>query len=163
MAAANPKTVVVLETAGPVTMPWRDRTGAILEAWYPGARGGEAIAKVLFGEVNPQGRLPASFPASDAQLARPRAAGLGPEFVETLTPARRAKALRCDLCGGLRRRLSRLREVRPKPLYPFGYGLSYTTFRYSGLKVTGGKTLTATLHRHQCRPTSPELTPRSSI
>ncbi|MDB5477000.1 MAG: glycosyl hydrolase, partial [Phenylobacterium sp.] len=71
VAAANPRTVVVLETGGPVLMPWRDRAGAILEAWYPGARGGEAIAKVLFGQVFPLGRLTMTFPASEGQRARP--------------------------------------------------------------------------------------------
>src|SRR5205814_1227845 len=82
VAAANPKTVVVLETGAPVLMPWRDRAAAILEAWYPGGRGGEAIAKVLFGEVNPQGRLPATFPASEAQLPRPVLPGAEQNIVE---------------------------------------------------------------------------------
>ncbi|HVA13654.1 MAG TPA: glycoside hydrolase family 3 protein, partial [Stellaceae bacterium] len=71
VAAANPRTVVVLETGDPVTMPWRDRVGAILEAWYPGARGGAAIANILFGAVDPSGRLPLTFPASADQLPRP--------------------------------------------------------------------------------------------
>ncbi|KAK0329756.1 hypothetical protein LTR94_035479, partial [Friedmanniomyces endolithicus] len=58
VAAANPKSIVVLETGGPVLMPWLDRTGAVLEAWYGGVRGGDAIAATLFGDVNPSGRLP---------------------------------------------------------------------------------------------------------
>jgi len=62
IASANPNTVVVLETGGPVTMPWIDKVNAVIAAWYPGCRGGEAIAAVLFGEVNPSGRLPISFP-----------------------------------------------------------------------------------------------------
>ena len=142
VAAANPKTVVVLETAGPVTMPWRDKAGAILEAWFPGARGGQAIAKVLFGEVNPQGRLPVSFPASEAQLARPVLPGSDQHIVETLTPST-AKPFDVVYSEGSDVGYRAYAKSGAKPLYPFGYGLSYTTFRYSGLKVTGGKTLTA--------------------
>ncbi|MGH8144482.1 MAG: glycoside hydrolase family 3 C-terminal domain-containing protein, partial [Steroidobacteraceae bacterium] len=62
VAAANPHTIVVLETGGPVLMPWLDRTAAVIEAWYPGARGAQAIAAVLFGDQNPSGRLPVTFP-----------------------------------------------------------------------------------------------------
>ena len=68
VAAANPHTIVVLETGGPVTMPWADQVSAILEAWYGGSRGAEAIARVLFGEVNPSARLPITFPKSEADL-----------------------------------------------------------------------------------------------
>ena len=62
VAEANPRTVVVLETGGPVLMPWLDRTAAVLEAWYPGQKGGEAIADILVGLVDPSGRLPVTFP-----------------------------------------------------------------------------------------------------
>ena len=75
VAAANPRTVVVLETGNPVLMPWRDQVGAILEAWYPGARGGEAIADILVGDVSPSGRLPISFPAGPEQLPRAEVPG----------------------------------------------------------------------------------------
>src|SRR6185437_10833193 len=61
VTAANPRSIVVLETGNPVAMPWRDQVGAVIEAWYPGQRGGEAIANVLFGAVNPSGRLPSPF------------------------------------------------------------------------------------------------------
>jgi beta-glucosidase len=142
VAAANPKTVVVLETAGPVLMPWRDRAGAILEAWYPGALGGEAIAKVLFGEVNPQGRLPATFPASVDQLARPVLPGADQHIVETLTPST-AKPFDVVYAEGSDVGYRAFARSGQTPLYPFGYGLSYTVFRYSGLKLTGGKTLSA--------------------
>ncbi|MFD1734343.1 glycoside hydrolase family 3 C-terminal domain-containing protein [Deinococcus malanensis] len=64
VAAANPRTVVVLETGGPVLMPWVTQVPAILEAWYPGTEGGQAIANLLFGRVNPSGRLPITFPAT---------------------------------------------------------------------------------------------------
>ena len=73
VTAANPHTIVVLETGGPVLMPWLDKTAAVLEAWYPGIKGGEAIADVLFGDVNPSGRLPITFPASLEQTPRPDA------------------------------------------------------------------------------------------
>ncbi|HLZ77393.1 beta-glucosidase [Phenylobacterium sp.] len=143
VAAANPRTVVVLETAGPVAMPWRDRTAAILEAWFPGARGADAIAKVLFGEVDPQGRLPVSFPASEAQLARPVLPGSDQDAVETLTPGAGPKPFDVRYTEGSNVGYRGYAKSGEKPLYPFGYGLSYTVFRYSGLKVTGGKTLTA--------------------
>ena len=77
VAAANPHTIVVMETGNPVLMPWLSQVSGVLEAWYPGARGGEAIANILFGDVNPSGHLPISFPASEAQLARPALPGLG--------------------------------------------------------------------------------------
>lgn len=72
VARANPHTAVVLETGGPVVMPWLDKTAALLEAWYPGQRGGPAIAEILSGAVNPSGRLPVTFPASEAQLPHPK-------------------------------------------------------------------------------------------
>jgi beta-glucosidase len=143
VAAANPRTVVVLETAGPVLMPWRDQVGAILEAWYPGARGGQGIARVLFGEANPQGRLPVSFPASEALLARPVLPGVDQHIVETLAPPT-AKPFEVRYTEGSDVGYRGYAKSGQRPLYPFGYGLSYTAFRYSGLKVAGGKSLTAT-------------------
>lgn len=142
VTAANPKTVVVLETAGPVLAPWRDRAGAILEAWYPGARGGEAIAKVLFGEAGPQGRLPMSFPASEAQLPRPVLPGADQAIVEGFGAAT-PKPFDVRYTEGSDVGYRGYAKSGDKPLYPFGHGLSYTAFRYSGLKVAGGKTLTA--------------------
>ena len=79
MAAANPKTVAVLETGGPVLMPWAGQVAGILEAWYPGTLGGRAIANVLTGRVNPSGRLPVTFYEADAQLPRPVRPGLQSE------------------------------------------------------------------------------------
>ena len=76
VAAANPNTIVVLETGGPVAMPWLDRVGAVVEAWYPGIRGGEAIADLLLGKVAPSGRLPITFPASIAQTPHPILPGI---------------------------------------------------------------------------------------
>src|SRR5206468_7700537 len=68
VAAAQPNTIVVLETGGPVLTPWRDKVKALVEAWYPGESGGTAIARVLFGDVDPGGRLPATFPHREADL-----------------------------------------------------------------------------------------------
>jgi beta-glucosidase len=78
VAAANPHTIVVLETGGPVTMPWLDKVSAVVEAWYPGIRGGEAVARLLFGDVNPSGKLPVSFPKSEADLPHVDVAGMLP-------------------------------------------------------------------------------------
>ena len=71
VAAANPHTIVVLETGGAVLMPWIDKVAGVVEAWYPGIRGSEAIANVLFGDVNPSGKLPLTFPKSEADLPHP--------------------------------------------------------------------------------------------
>ena len=77
VASANPNTIVVLETGNPVAMPWREKVRAIVQAWYPGQAGGQAIAEVLTGAVNPSGRLPVSFPADLGQTPRPELPGLG--------------------------------------------------------------------------------------
>ena len=75
VVAANPHTIVVLETGGPVTMPWSDKVSGIVSAWYPGIGGGQAIANILFGDVNPSAKLPVSFAKSDADLPHPQAVG----------------------------------------------------------------------------------------
>ncbi len=71
VAEANPRTIVVLETGSPVTMPWIDRVAGVVEAWYPGIRGGEAWANILTGKVNPTGKLAMTFPKGDADLPHP--------------------------------------------------------------------------------------------
>jgi beta-glucosidase len=134
VAAANPRTIVVLETGNPVAMPWRDQVGAIVEAWYPGQRGGEAIANVLFGAINPSGRLPITFPASTAQLPRPDLPGRDIAWNTTFT---------VDYREGAAVGYKWFEQRRSAPLYPFGFGLSYTQFRYSDLRVSGGTTVTA--------------------
>ncbi len=127
VSAANPKTVVVLETGGPVTMPWLPKVPAVLEAWYPGSSGGEAIASVLFGEVNPSGHLPATFPASESQLPRPVLDGY-PEVADK----------RFDVVyhegAAVGYKWFDLKGL--KPLFPFGHGLSYTEFGFSGLSAS---------------------------
>jgi beta-glucosidase len=132
VAAANPRTIVVLETGNPVTMPWNDHVGAIVEAWYPGQRGGEAIADVLFGAVNPSGRLPISFPASTPQLPRPDLPGRDNPWNTTFA---------VDYREGAAVGYKWFEQQHATPLYPFGFGLSYTRFRYSDLRVSGGATL----------------------
>ncbi len=145
VAKANPNSVVVLETGGPIAMPWKDDVGAIVEAWYPGARGGEAITAVLFGDVNPSGRLPVTFPASVAQLPRPALPGA--EAVEPSFGGHGKPGQTLDIDYNVEgadvgyRWFARQGE---KPLYPFGYGLSYTSFKRSGLTISDGANPTAT-------------------
>jgi beta-glucosidase len=126
VAKANTKTVVVMQTGGPVLMPWLADVSAAVEAWYPGTNGGEAIARVLFGEVNPSGHLPATFPASEAQLPRTVVDGY-PEVKDaritvTYNEGAAVGYKWFDLKGH-------------KPLFPFGHGLSYSEFAFSGLKA----------------------------
>jgi beta-glucosidase len=135
VASANPNTIVVLETGNPVSMPWRDRVKAIVQAWYPGQAGGEAIADILAGKVNPSGRLPITFPASLAQTPRPELSGLG-------TPWGTPVTIRYDEGAEVGYRW--YAQKSQEPLYAFGHGLSYTSFSYSDLKVSGGETVTAT-------------------
>jgi beta-glucosidase len=134
VAAANPHTIVVLETGNPVTMPWRDQVKAIMEAWYPGQAGGEAIAEVLTGKVNPSGHLPITFPADLAQTPRPELPGLGEPWGTPTT-------IRYDEGADVGYRW--FAKTGAKPLFAFGHGLSYTSFKFSDLNVTGGKTITA--------------------
>lgn len=112
--AANPRTIVVLMSAGPLTVPWlKTNVPAVLQAWWPGEEGGHALADVLFGDVNPAGRLPHTVYASEAQV---------PPLTEY------------DISKGFT-----YMYVKGAPLYAFGHGLSYTTFVYSGLKLSRSK------------------------
>jgi beta-glucosidase len=135
VAAANPNTIVVLETGNPIVMPWRGRVRAIVEAWYPGQAGGQAIAEILTGAVNPSGRLPVTFPASLAQTPRPDLPGLGTPWGTPVT---------IEYTEGAEVGYRWFARQHQQPLYAFGYGLSYTTFDYSNLQVEGGDTITAT-------------------
>ena len=136
VAAVNPRTVVVLQTGGPVTMPWLDRVGAVMQAWYPGQECGHAIADVLTGRVNPAGRLPQTFPArledNPAYLNYPGENG------------------RVVYGEGLFVGYRYYDRKRIAPLFPFGHGLSYTTFAYDNLRLSAGtltpsETLTVTV------------------
>lgn len=110
-AATGTPVVVVLVGGGAVTMsPWLPRVGAVLHAWFPGEMGGQAVADALFGDANPAGRLPITFPVAEGQLPlyyNHKPTGRGDDYV--------------DLTG--------------QPLFPFGFGLSYTTFEYSNLRL----------------------------
>jgi beta-glucosidase len=135
VATANPNTVVVLETGNPVSMPWRDKVKAIVEAWYPGQGGGQAIAEVLTGEVNPSGRLPVTWPESLDQTPRPELPDVG---VPAGTPTT------IDYHEGAEIGYRWFATTGEKPLYAFGHGLGYTTFEYGELAVDGGEGVTAT-------------------
>jgi beta-glucosidase len=121
VADANPRTIVVLETGSPVTMPWANPVPAILAAWYPGQEGGNAIARVLFGRTDPGGRLPITFPASESDTP-------------TADPARYPGiALEARYDEGVLVGYRHYDENGVEPLFPFGHGLSYARSRYSGL------------------------------
>lgn len=132
VVAANPRTVVVLETGGPVFMPWIDRVAAALEVWYPGTRGGEAIGNLLFGTVNPSGHLPATFPRDASQLVRRDIDGTG-------LPPGRDFDVHYGEGAAVGYKWFDLKGI--EPLFPFGHGLSYTTFALSDLNAssTGGE------------------------
>lgn len=137
VAAANPNTIVVIQSGGPVTMPWKDEVAAILEAWYPGARGAEAIADILFGKINPSGHLPITFPASVDQLPRPELPGareVEPTFLGAGAPGQTLDADHTIEGSDIGYRW--FARQGTKPLFAFGHGLSYTTFSHSGLKVS---------------------------
>lgn len=133
VTAANPNTVVVLETGNPVIMPWRDKVRAILQAWYPGQAGGRAIAEIVTGETNPSGRLPITFPESLDQTPRPILSGLG-------TPWGTPTTIRYDEGAEVGYRW--FAKTGAKPLYAFGHGLSYTRFEYSDFAVRGDEAVT---------------------
>jgi beta-glucosidase len=134
LATANPNTIVILETGDPVSMPWRDKVKAIVQAWYPGQAGGQAIAEVLTGAVNPSGRLPITFPESLAQTPRPELPGMGTPWGTPTT---------IEYNEGAEVGYRWFAKTGAKPMYAFGYGLSYTMFAYSDLQVVGSDTISA--------------------
>ncbi|MGA2219980.1 MAG: glycoside hydrolase family 3 C-terminal domain-containing protein, partial [Terracidiphilus sp.] len=144
VAAANPHTIVVLETGSPVTMPWVNAPAGILEAWYAGSDGANALGNVLFGSVNPSGKLPNTFPKSEADLPHPKVTMPPPEsqhFSGPSSPEKWAKGLppfQVTYDEGLKVGYKWYDTEKKPVLFPFGYGLSYTTFRYAGLTVTPG-------------------------
>jgi beta-glucosidase len=162
VASANPHTVVVLETGGAVTMPWIDQVAAVLAAWYPGIRGGEAIANVLFGDVNPSAKLPLTFPRSEADLPHPKLAQQPPPATDAdmvaMFPGGNFKVntrkFDLEFDEGLKVGYKWYDAEGKAPLFPFGFGLSYTTWAYSDLKVTPGPspTVAFTLKNTGTRP-----------
>jgi beta-glucosidase len=142
VAAANPHTIVVLETGGAVTMPWIGQVSAAMEAWYPGIRGGAAIANILFGLVNPSAKLPLTFAKSEADLPHPQLTRQPPpasiaDVVEPF-PGFKDNTTRFEVSydEGLMVGYKWYDAKHKTPLFPFGFGLSYTTYKYSNLKTS---------------------------
>src|SRR5215472_9473110 len=123
VAAANPNTIVVLNTGGPVAMPWLDQVGGVLEAWYPGQEDGNALADILFGAMNPSGHLPETFPASLSQTPTANPC--------SFPGCNRAVHYSEGLDVGYRW----YDTHNITPLFPFGYRLSYTSFSFSNLSI----------------------------
>jgi len=145
VASVNPHTIVVLETGTAITMPWADKVAGIVEAWYAGSSGHRALANVLVGDVNPAGKLPLSFPKSEADLPHPDAPKIPSEsqvragdVADNGAPTANASAH-----AGYAVHYDEGPEVgykwyearNKKPLFPFGFGLSYTTYAYSALSI----------------------------
>ncbi|HEY3716491.1 MAG TPA: glycoside hydrolase family 3 C-terminal domain-containing protein [Jatrophihabitantaceae bacterium] len=124
VAAANPHMVAVVKSGGPVLMPWVDQVPAVVEAWYPGEEDGNAVAAVLFGDVNPSGKLPITFPKADGDV---------PAHTPQQYPGVNGTAVYSE---GLQVGYRWYDAQGIAPLFPFGYGLSYTTFAFSHLTVT---------------------------
>jgi beta-glucosidase len=150
VAAANPHTIVVLETGSPVTMPWAAEVSGILEAWYGGTMGSEAVANVIFGDVNPSGKLPITFPKSDGDLPHrtivkpPKESTTNGEPDAWKKIAAGLPAFQTTYDEGLKVGYKWYDAEKKEALFPFGFGLSYTTYSYSNLQVTpdtaaGGK------------------------
>jgi beta-glucosidase len=151
VAAANPHTIVVLETGSPATMPWANQVNAIVEAWYAGSKGADAVANVLFGDVNPTAKLPITFPLSDADLPHPTI--VKPPVASTTRDgdpdawkkiAAGLPPFQISYDEGLKVGYKWYDAEKKPVLFPFGYGLSYTTYDYSNLKVEPGKTVRLT-------------------
>ena len=148
VAGANPHTIVVLETGGAVLMPWLDKVAAVVETWYPGISGSEAIANVLFGDVNPSGKLPITFPKSEADLPHPTHVDPPKADATHVVPKLPGAPGLIGMAMGIAPPFEvnydeglkvgyKWYDAEKKPvLFPFGFGLSYTTYTYSGLKVT---------------------------
>ncbi len=145
VVAANPRTIVVLETGGPVSMPWVDRVQGIVEAWYPGIGGAQSLAAILFGDVNPSARLAITFPKSDDQLPRPQVPGMDLEqkavagMPEGHHHRQELPPFNADLTEGVRVGYKWFESEHKTPLFPFGFGLSYTTYEFSSMSVDQGQ------------------------
>lgn len=135
VAAANPHTIVVLETGGPVLMPWLKTVSGVVEAWYAGNGGSAALTRVVFGDVNPSGRLPITFPQDESQLPRPSVPGFSLPF----------SSFDVDYSEGANVGYRWFDAHALTPLFPFGFGLSYTSFAIKGLKLESSDTITASV------------------
>ena len=158
VAAANPNTIVVLENGGALAMPWAGSVKGIVDSWYPGIGGAQALANVLFGKVNPSGKLPVSFAARDADLPFPQVTGLTPDTGNNgmdghAHKGKQAENFTVDYnVEGMLVGYKWFQAKARQPLFPFGYGLSYTSFAYSGLKVApDGRSATLTVRNTGAR------------
>ncbi len=143
MAAANPHTIVVIQSGGPVAMPWVGQVQGVVENWFPGQVDGDAIAPVLFGDVDPSGKLPVTFPASVSDDPLQTAA----QYPGVMEPGDTVGP-HSNYSEGLLVGYRWYDAKNITPLFPFGYGLSYTSFRYSAVAVTrtaSGASVTFTL------------------
>jgi beta-glucosidase len=151
VAAANPKTIVVLETGSPATMPWIDKVAGVVEAWYSGIRGAEALANILTGAANPSGKLAVTFPRGDADLPHPKLLqpppGSLPDFSHLVADDSNIfnvlfqplPAFQVNYDEELKVGYKWYDAEKKPVLFPFGFGLSYTTYEYSGLTVAAGE------------------------
>ncbi|HUY80444.1 MAG TPA: glycoside hydrolase family 3 C-terminal domain-containing protein [Acidobacteriaceae bacterium] len=163
--AANPHTIVVLETGGPVAMPWAGSVQGIVEAWYPGIGGAQALANLLFDNVNFSAKLPATFAKDDAQLPHPEVPGYNLKDVpHVMTFVIHGKTIHHTMKdkpefpvdynkAGAAVGYKWFEEHHLTPLFPFGFGLSYTTYAYSDLSVNSdGTSATLTVKNTGSRP-----------
>jgi beta-glucosidase len=130
VAAANPRTILILKTGSAIFMPWVDKVPAILEAWYPGEEDGNAVAAILFGDLNPSGKLPITFPKSLADL---------PANTPEQYPGVNGAA---HYSEGVFVGYRHFDAQKIEPLFPFGYGLSYTEFAFKNLAIVPKKVST---------------------
>lgn len=144
VATAQPQTVVVLETGNPTAMPWLSKVSAVLQAWYPGQRGGQAIAKILTGVESPSGRLPMTFPRNAAQLPRPEIPGFDPTKRTPLGLGVAVEPFAVHFNEGSDVGYRWFERTNAEALFAFGHGLTYTTFAYKNLRLSGGDGLRAT-------------------
>ncbi|MHB1936297.1 MAG: beta-glucosidase family protein [Acidobacteriaceae bacterium] len=141
VAAANPRTIVVLETSTAVLMPWIDKVSAVVEAWFAGSGGAHPVANVLFGKVNPSGKLPITFPLTEADQPSPQIVVPPPGAQGRAAVMRTGEAkptFSVEYTEGLKVGYKWYDAEHKHVLFPFGFGLSYTTYSYSGLQVEPG-------------------------
>ena len=144
VAKVNKNTVVVLETGGPALMPWLSQVRGVVETWYAGQQQGNVVADVLFGDVNPSGKLPISFPAYEGRTPTGTAVQYPGTPPYIAAPSSDISSLpQAQFSEGLNVGYRGYDALGIQPLFPFGHGLSYTTFAYSNLSVGTGKALAA--------------------
>jgi beta-glucosidase len=134
VAAANPRTIVVLETGSTISMPWLNELKAVLAAWYPGIGGAQAISNILFGDVNPSGKLPITFAKSEMDLPHPQIQGI--DLVKKAEAEhQQIPSFDVNYTEGVKVGYKWFEAEKKQPLFPFGFGLSYTKYVYSNLRV----------------------------